>query len=1354
MHPPSPRRKRRAKAGDTEAAGLWESRAAGIWEEIEKAARIYIDHQQQESGYVRTGHHGARVGDAEAGRFERAADIPVAIFPQHTSRNGDPQLHVHILWLNRVKTESDGQWRAIDSRALTRNKQEGAVKAAFALESALSERYGFSWAYREESKGRIQPSAEKAIGAFSSRRAQISAKTRDLAEEYERNHGHAPDQRALASMRLHANHETRKGKGEEKLDMDAKLREWEKISRDAELGTLRDLARDIWGTLGGQGQDAERGEGSGGAGAQRTGILTPAEERAAMAAGIARLQQAHSTWSRPELVRSIAQSMPDHARAADSAQAVSYLDQLADRALAGEAGEEVRRLDAPEYPRVPDSLRRADGESIYTAHGAARYATAGQLSMEDRILDRAQEKTATRVAPEVAAHLLGADLAQLEAQLRDAAQAAQDPGARTSTGLRLDQATAAFLALTSDRRVEPIVAAAGTGKTYTAAKLAEAWEAAGMGKVYGLTMTSAGRNVLTEAGFEHARNTAEHLGHTKQERGARGVEDIGPKALIVIDEATQVSMQDLDSILANAKAMDARVVAIGDPVQLPAVESGGGFDMITRQLGFAQLNEVARFNHDWEGDASLALRDGELSALAEYDAQGRLHGGTHEEMAEQAVRAFLADHLAGKSTILTAYEHADRDELNRRTQEYLREWGQLDTSASASLAEGRAAHPGDLIRATENNNRIMAGSPVRTLANGDIMRVVSIGTTAMTVERQTGTDAGTGGRMWSEPFNLPLSYAAQNADLGYAQTNHSVQGSTVTSGIALANERNALSALYPAATRGREENHVYAYDSASFAGKRWGEGQGTKPGPELERHDRLEAERDGREPDRQAEDHDPVSILSRAVRNGNRELSATEYRERALGNADHLGLLGHIFGEQVRAESSGRFTSALREVLGPDRADDALKDTDDLWRALRAAELAGKDGAEVLREAAAQRDLGDAANVSAVLAHRVREMTEHLPPQHRDSWASRVRETGDPDHHRYLREVAEAMDGRQERIGKHAAEHPPLWARQALGDVPDDPDARAEWEDKAGKIGAFREMYSWNHPGQAIGPEPNTTSPEARSEWHNALGALAKFDGIDVRGLTDGQLMLRRDAYERETSWAPKYVAEELRLARLAEHNSRVEESRHRFEAEAADKKGDQDRADLHRQMAGSFLSLGARSADMREKFEQAQETRSAWERITEPTLRLAQASDAELHRRGVLGADDKLKSAEPAGIKYPEPSDEQTAQDEKQQPTRAETEERQRRALGLTRDHGGEPELAGQVAEIVAYNREQQAKIDELLSLREPAEDPDEIDLGQAWSTVADRERAAIIQPPKPEIKPAEAVAELARERDMEAGG
>ena len=82
--------------------------------------------------------------------------------------------------------------------------------------------------------------------------------------------------------------------------------------------------------------------------------------------------------------------------------------------------------------------------------------------------------------------------------------------------------------------------------------------------------------------------------------------------------------------------MDAKVVIIGDPVQLAAVESGGGFDMIASKLGYAQLNEVARFSHEWEGDASLRLRNGELEALGQYDEHGRLHAGTHEEMAEHA----------------------------------------------------------------------------------------------------------------------------------------------------------------------------------------------------------------------------------------------------------------------------------------------------------------------------------------------------------------------------------------------------------------------------------------------------------------------------------------------------------------------------------------------------------------------------------------------------------------------------------------------------------------------------------------------------------------------------------------------
>ena len=327
----------------------------------------------------------------------------------------------------------------------------------------------------------------------------------------------------------------------------------------------------------------------------------------------------------------------------------------------------------------------------------------------------------------------------------------------------------------------------------------------------------------------------------------------------------------------------------------------------------------------------------------------------------------------------------------------------------------------------------------------------------------------------------------------------------------------------------------------------------------------------------------------------------------------------------MRADSARRFTMALRDTLGQERADEALRDTDDLWRALRAAELAGKDGPAVLRAAARQRDLEGVRSVSAVLAQRVRDMTEKLPGRPRESWLSRVPQIGAADMQRYLTELAQEMDGRQTRLGQHVAEHPPLWATQALGDVPDDPAARPQWEDKAGKIAAYREQYGWDHPGRAIGPEPNTTSPEARAEWRNAQSVMDKFDGIDVRHLTDGQLALRRDAYARETSWAPKYVANELRLARLAEHDSKVQAAFYRQEAEAAAAKGDHVRAGLLQTTSESAAANVARATGKQRELGPIHETRTAWERLTEPTLRLAQASDEELHRRGVLGDEDKL---------------------------------------------------------------------------------------------------------------------------------
>jgi hypothetical protein len=354
------------------------------------------------------------------------------------------------------------------------------------------------------------------------------------------------------------------------------------------------------------------------------------------------------------------------------------------------------------------------------------------------------------------------------------------------------------------------------------------------------------------------------------------------------------------------------------------------------------------------------------------------------------------------------------------------------------------------------------------------------------------------------------------------------------------------------------------------------------------------------------------------------------------------------------------------------------------------------------------------------------------------------------------------MDDRQRRIGEHAAQERPLWATQALGRVPEGPQQRAAWESKAGQLGAYREMFSWDHPGEAIGPEPSATFPEARAEWHAAFDVLARVEGVDVRGLSDGQLLARRRAYEAETSWAPKHVAEELRAARKQEQFSKVEATRHTYQAAAEARRGDAELAALHEKASESWGALGQRATLVRNTLAEAHDTRRQWEAMTEPTRRLARAADIELKRRGVLSRDDHLRSAEPEGFIYPQRkqgrevwvqprldgSAELPREPEPLTPT--EREARALDVLGLGPGHD-QPELPPQVTEIAEYNHKRQAEIDERRSMRIPAEEPDEMDLGEAWDVLAERHRDAVIQPPKPPIPVADKILERAAEREAQ---
>ena len=202
--------------------------------------------------------------------------------------------------------------------------------------------------------------------------------------------------------------------------------------------------------------------------------------------------------------------------------------------------EQVVCLEAPKAVETPAALLRADGRSVYQRHGGTRYATRVQLSTEERLIAQAQAEVTPGLARETAARLLGASTAQLDAALAGRAQDAHAEATRS--GLRIDQAAAAYAALSSGRVATVINAPAGSGKTRVLTAIGRAWAAAGKGRVIGVTPSQSSRNTLA-AGVAESYNSAKFLGHLPGRRGARGAVPLQPGDLLLIDEASMLSTQ-------------------------------------------------------------------------------------------------------------------------------------------------------------------------------------------------------------------------------------------------------------------------------------------------------------------------------------------------------------------------------------------------------------------------------------------------------------------------------------------------------------------------------------------------------------------------------------------------------------------------------------------------------------------------------------------------------------------------------------------------------------------------------------------------------------------------------------------
>jgi hypothetical protein len=1285
-------------AGDMEGADWWDGQERRLTAILQEANRQVLAYVQEWAGFTRTGSHARRIRGEETGRWEEAGLVGTR-WMQGTSRDGDPQDHIHNVLSLKCLTERDPRWLAPDTMALRAQLPALAAIADAYAECELTRQFGVEWLPRADGAGNeIRGISGAQRDKYSTRTQAIKKATPRAVAAWRAKYGREPNSRELLHIQQAVTLATRKGKDDAQIDWDELARKWDETLG----GQLAQIARDVIG--------------------EPRSVPAPAltDAQAAMVARMAlgAVQEKHSTWTRADLMRQVGLAMPTWTRGMDPRAAVDLVQSTTDRALASEF-EPVVDLSPPQWPLLPAALvRDLDGRSVYSRPGSARYATQRQLTREEKLVAQARRRAAPHLSEEDAAGLLGADLSALRATLHSTAQDAGS--AQTLSGLRLDQATTLYHVLTSPRTAEVLTGPAGSGKTRTLAQAARAWHQAGMGDVIGITTAQSAAAELAAAGVGLTMNSAKFLGHVPGQRGKLGVRArLAPGSLILIDEGSMMSLADLADIVDHASRHGHKVIVGGDQEQLAAVEGGGAMMLLAGENGYVQLAHPVRFAERWEREASLGLRRGEADAIAAYADHGRIRGDAPQQAMEAARRMYVAYYLQGQDAEVICQSNELAREMARRIRDDLVHLGIAGGGREVRLSHGQRAGVGDLVVCRENDQGVTAGEPERTLHNHDVMVIDAIAEDGtLTVRR--AVDAGRRGeRAWSAPFTW-RSYGS--ADLGYAATGHVTQGRTLGVGIPVVTGAEDRQWLYPAMTRGRLGNYAHVFTRQGTAPDPVA---GTRPAPELARQRHLDAERQGiPDPggDQLPDQRDAEAVLADVLATDGAEESATRARQRMLADADHLGRLAAVWDGETRGLRIAWYKQAFAAVLPPGWHQDLdSAHATWLWRTMRGAELAGLDPGEVARAAVAQRPLDGARNAAAVLDARIRRAAGPMISSGPRTWASQVPPAGDAERQRFLEELARAMDERKERIGEHAARTSAQWAVNALGPVPPDPLHWLEWERRASRIGAYREMFGWEHEREPIGPEPSGDDPDRRAAWRDAFAAMLRVDGIDLRGAAEGSLWKMRATYAAETAWAPPHVGRELRAVREAAVSSALSATRADAEAAAARQRGDAGAAGRHESRAASYRAAGKWYEHRAELDEKLMQDRAAWEQLTAGPRHLALAADTELRRRHPGQPIEPVRSAEP--------------------------EEQAQPPVGGWLD----PQATAQHEEQARAAREAFAeKVQERQAMLVPDEDPDYEPLGPAWPEAAPWERDAILQPPPPQMP---AASGIAREAEREAG-
>ncbi|MEH0930914.1 MobF family relaxase [Micromonospora sp. CPCC 205558] len=1063
--------------------------------------RSLLDHLQRHGAFARAGAGGVRQLDT--------GGLAALVFDHRMSRERDPQLHSHVVVSSKVKTvtpDGDPQWLALDGKAFYRASIGARVAYERAVEVELHRRLGVSFAPRDDSGIReIGGFSEASLRHYGKRRGAI---TEEMNRRVDRQ---GPATRSVAAQwRRRAQDATlrtrRPHKGAESTHQ--AVQRWQAEDRAARLDTTGQVRAVLTGAArndtaaaarrvlrrayrlhpGGLDETALR------AVAAQLGVPTAdhdrvvdaavrADVRLALARAVRTLGQERAVFGREHLELAIGRVLditPGQSPQADWQR----VQNLAGKAITEGMGG-LRVLTPPALVQWgPSLLRGSDRHSEYTRHRDLQMTTHMVLAAEKEVLTYAGRRGAI---PAPAAAITTA-----------------------SAALRLspEQKSALRWLVGDDRRVTGVVGPAGTGKTYLQRAVVTAARETGV-PVIGLTVGQSAAQVLADATAApgqalRTENIARwlHAQHRPPPGTTAADWQFRPGQWVIIDEASQVSSHDLARLVTHLDKVNGKLILVGDPEQISAIGPGGLFRYLDSLGTTTHLSQVRRFTQPWEGEASLRLRGGDLTVLAEYDRRGRIVGGHRQHLIGQMLDRWTADMTTEHRSMMLVETADEAAEIARRARDILIHAGLVRAGPAVRLRDGNHASVGDIIVTRRNDRRISAASTY--VANRDQWRVDAItraGQVHVTNLRTSATAI------------LPAAYAAQHVQLAYALTVDSVQGQTVHTARALVDDNTSLARLYVMLTRGTTLNEAYVVTDDHPR-------EGTPPQPPTAR----------------------VAVLADIMRRATPDRSATETEQHLWADVDALHAWTPIYDDLSARARIPEYLAIVRQISGRQLADRLARDLalPALIARLTTLREAGHDPTDVLRRAIRPREIDSADDIAAVLSWRIDRIigratadpTIATTPELAATYTERLPANLTGDIGGALRQVAGICDRRVRALADLAAEQRPAWAR-ALGDVPDDPAGRDQWLARAEVIASYRDRYQLTseHP---IGPEPSSGDIARWNAWHRARIVVGAATLAGHLTTTDDQELTRLITAQRTAdAAAPPYVADQLRDAHL-----------------------------------------------------------------------------------------------------------------------------------------------------------------------------------------------------------------------------